>query len=255
MTPGIYTDLTNMAYHAETGWVGSSALKRLIPEQYGPEPKNKKALWFGSAFHTTVLGGPSEPWAVHDYLTWDSKAAKEAAEQAEQDGHVPVLARDVEQINAMADSLKSHPEASDLIYGTGGQSEVSVFAEVDSVPSKARFDRLAGTTVVDVKTTSAIPSPYELTRAVVSFGYDLSADHYLRVAAAAGIPVERFTLVFVGKEPPHYVTVCDLDESFLLRGEALRDLALQRFCHPDFTDAYPGASGRLNLTLPRWAEL
>lgn len=254
--PGVYDDLSNMAYHAETDWLGSTQLKRMIPEQYGPEPTNRKALWFGLAFHTTVLGGPSEPWSVHDFPTWDSKAAKDAAAAAEAAGEIPVLARDVDQINAMADSLKSHPEASALIYGDGGRSEVSVFAEVDSVPSKARFDRITADGVgVDLKTTSEKPNPSDLAKAVVRYGYDVSADHYMQVAAAAAIELTGFRLIFVGKEPPFYVTVVYLDEAFMERGAALRDTALQRFCHPEFVPSYPGATGTLTLQLPRWAEL
>lgn len=260
MSPGIYTDLSNMAYHAETDWVSSSMLKRLLPEHYGPEPATRKALWFGSAFHTRVLGGPSEPWSVGEFLTWDSKAAKEHAEKAEANGEIPVLARDVEQIEAMAKSLESHSEASKLIYGAGGQSEVSVFSEVDSVPSRARFDRLAQpmdswTIAVDVKTTSEKPNPSDLAKAVIRYGYDISVDHYMKVAAAAGVVVDEFVLVFVTKEPPHHVTVCYLDEDFMERGAALRDLALNRYLHPTMTDAYPGQTEPLTLQLPRWAEL
>lgn len=255
MNPGVFDDMTNLAYHAETDWVSSSMLKRFIPEQYGPEPTNRKNLWFGSAFHTKVLGGPSEPWAVHDFPTWDSKAAKEAAAAAESVGEIPMLERDTALIDAMLDSLKNHSAASELLWGLPGRSEVSVFAEVDSVPSRARFDRLTPTCVVDVKTTSAKPDPYELARAVVSFGYDLSAAHYLAVAAAAGIQVEGFTIVWVCKEVPYFVTVSDLSAAFLERGEQLRDLALNRYLHPQMVDAYPGENSKLTLSLPRWAEL
>lgn len=256
MEAGIYTDLSNMAYHAETDWVSSTMLKRRVPEWYGPEPANRKALWFGSAFHTTVLGGPSEPWAVHDYPTWDSKAAKEAAETAESAGEIPVLSRDVAQIEAMAAALKNHSEAANLIYGDGGQSEVSVFAEVDSVPSKARFDRITADGIaVDVKTTSEKPNPGDLAKAVIRYGYELSASHYVSVAEAAGIPVHSFCLLFVGKEAPHHVTACYLDDAFLERGAALRDIALQRHLHSSMVDSYPGESETLTLELPSWARI
>lgn len=254
--PGVFTDMSNLAYHAETDWVSSSMLKRLLPEHFGPEPANRKALWFGSAFHTRVLGGPSEPWSIGDFATWDSKAAKEHAEAAEQAGEIPVLARDVEQIEAMTKSLESHQEAAKLIYGAGGQSEVSVFSEVDSVPSRARFDRITADGIaVDVKTTSEKPNAGDLAKAVVRWGYDLSADHYCKVGEAAGIEILGYKLVFVGKESPHHVTVAYLDDAFWERGMALRDLALQRYLHPGFVDSYPGQSGPLTLNLPRWAEL
>lgn len=259
MNPGIYTDLSNLAYHGQTDWVSSTMLKRLLPEYYGPEPTNRKSLWFGSAFHSRVLGGPSEPWSVHDFPTWDSKAAKEAALAAESAGEVPVLARDVDFIDAMADALENHSEASNLIYGTDGQSEVSVFAEVDSVPMRARFDRFTetheGRIGVDVKTTTEKPNPHDLARAIIKYGYDLSADHYRMVGEAAGIELDEFYLIFVCKEPPHHVTVANLHADFWNRGAVLRDLALERYLHPEFTDSYPGERERLTLTMPKWAEI
>lgn len=256
MNPGVYDDMTNMAYHAHTDWVSSSMLKRMLPEWYGPEPANKKALWFGSAFHTRVLGGPSEPWSVGDFLTWDSKAAKEHAQKAETAGEIPVLARDVDLIENMAKAVENHSEASNLIYGPGGRSEVSVFAEVDSVPMRARFDRITGNgVVVDLKSTSEKPSPTELAKAVIRYGYELSASHYWQVAEHGGIDITGFVLVFVGKEYPHHVSVASLDDPFWERGYALRDLGLQRFLHPEFTDSYPGETGTVTLELPRWAEL
>lgn len=255
MEAGVYTDLTNLEYHAQTDWVSSTMLKRLIPEQYGPEPKSRANLDFGCALHTRVLGGPSEPITYLDYPTWQSKAAKDEQAAAYLRGEIPILLKDRALIEAMYTAVGSHSEASDLLLHGDGQQEVSVFTEADSVPLKARFDRIVGTTAVDLKTTSAKPSVYELTRAVVTWGYDLSASHYLRVAAAAGIELEKFTLVFVGKEPPHYVTVCELDDAFLERGEALRDLGLSRWLHPQFVDSYPGETGRVNLSLPRWAAI
>lgn len=256
MNPGIYTDLSNAAYHAETDWISSTQLKRFLPEFYGtPSRSASGAFDFGTAVHSRVLGGPSEPITVVDAANWMSKAAKEERDTAYAAGCVPILEKDMETVEAMYTAVGSHPVASEILFGGDGRNELSVFAEVDSVPSKARFDRLVGGFGVDLKTTSAKPGVGSLTRAVVDFGYDTSAAHYLAVAEAAGIELEGFTLIFVGKESPHHVTVCQLDEAFIERGQALRDLALQRFLHPQFTDPYPGASEVLNLSMPRWAKL
>jgi hypothetical protein len=154
-------------------------------------------------------------------------------------------------------SLEAHSVARGLLVAEPGRWELSVFAEVNGVPSKCRFDRLLDNGIaVDVKTTKAPrPSEYDLVRAVIDYGYDLQAVHYLEVARAAGIDLERFAFVFVGKEPPHHVTVAELDPAFLERGAKLRDLALQRWLHPTMVDAYPGEREPVTLSLPRWAHL
>lgn len=257
---GVHEDMTALTYHAQTEFVSSTMLKRMIPELFGPEPKDQTALWFGSALHTTVLGGPSEPWEVGDFPTWQSKAAKEHADNAVARGAIPVLERDVATITAMNDALRCHSEASALIWGTGGRSEVSVFTDVDYPPAKARFDRLAQVTdtwvtAVDLKTTSEKPNPADLAKAIVRYGYDLSAAHYLQVAESAGVRVDELVLVFVCKEPPHYVTVVNLDHDFMERGAVLRDLALQRYLHPTMVESYPGESGRITVSPPGWARL
>lgn len=257
MKAGVYPDLSNAAYHEETDWVSSSMLKAHLPEHFRPHTgTTSDALDFGTAFHTTVLGVGEPLWVV-DAATWAGKDAKEQRASAYAAGQTPILAKQVPQLEAMAAAVKAHPEASDHLFRAAGDAEVSVFAEVDGVPCKARFDRLCldDGFAVDLKTTAAGPGEFALTRAIIDYGYDVSADHYLRVASAAGLDVDRFVLIFVGKTDPFYVTVVELDATFYARAQVLRELALDRLQHPEMTDSYPGANGRLTVTLPRWAQL
>jgi hypothetical protein len=255
MDAGIYTDLSNADYHAQEGWVSSTQLKRLLPETYGTGGGNQAALDFGSALHSKVLGGPSEPIQVVAAANWMSNAAKAARTEAYAAGSIPLLEKDVEQLDAMYEAVGSHSVASELLFGGEGRNELSVFAEVDSVPSKARFDRIVGTTAIDLKTTSAKPGAHNLARAVLDWGYDASAAHYMAVAEAAVIQVDEFLLVFVCKDSPHYVTVVELTPEWIDRGNELRHKALERYVHPQMVDAYEGQSQTLTLTLPRWAQL
>lgn len=254
MNPGIYTDLSHPDYLATQGWVSSSQLKRHLPEHYRPFNGSPSA-GVGSVLHARFTGDDT-PLTIVDAATWTGKAAKETRETVIASGGYSILAGDLSAVDGMEKALRGHSGASELLVDAAGGWEVSVFAEVDGVPSKARFDRLLDSGVgVDVKTTKAGPGSYALSRAVLDYGYELQEAHYTEVAGAAGIELEAFMFVFCQNVEPYHVTVVELDWAFLERGKALRDLALNRFLHPDFTPAYPGETEPLTLTLPRWAAL
>lgn len=254
MNPGIYPDLPHTEYLSTEGWVSSSQLKRHLPEWYKPFTGSPSAD-LGSILHARFTGDET-PVTVVEAATWTGVAAKETRAQVTAAGGYSILTGDLTAVDGMEKALRAHSEAASLLVDASGGWEVSVFADVEGVPSKARFDRLLDSGIgVDLKTTKAGPGEYALTRAVLDYGYDLQWRHYEAVAAAAGIQLEAFYFVFVQNVPPHHVTVVELDEAFAARGEALRDLALSRYLHPQMTDPYPGATGRLNLSLPRWAQL
>lgn len=268
-TPGLHPGIPNDDYHADTEWLSSSVLKRYLPEQY-KQGGSQDALDFGTLFHTTVL----EPDDLAAYTVLDAAAIagnnpktgkpydaphmtakfKAAVAEAEQGGRIVVAQADWDKAHAMRAAVAAHETAARLLLSDDGQSEVSAFAvDDDEVRHKARFDRHIPGVIVDLKSTSAKPGADSLARAVVDYGYDLSAAHYLTVAELLGLDVQAFAFVFVGKEPPHHVTVCDLDEDFLARGRALRDKALRRHLDPA-EPRYEGATGFLTIDMPGWAR-
>lgn len=254
MNARIETDLSHADYLATEGYVSSSQLKRHLPEHYRPFNGSPSAD-IGSVLHARFTGDDT-PVTVVDAATWTGKAAKETRETVVASGGYAILTADQTAIDGMFEALSAHSVARELLLAASGGWEVSVFTEVDGVPSKCRFDRLLDAGVgVDVKTTKAGPGEYQLTRTVLDYGYEIQEAHYRAVAAAAGIELERFVFVFVQNVAPFHVTVVDLDVSFLERGQVLRDLALSRYLHPQFEPAYPGEREPVTLQLPRWAEL
>lgn len=253
MNPGIYTDLSNVDYHAETDWIGSSQLKGFLPEYFKPF-NGSTAADLGSILHQRFTG-EDVPVRVVDAATWAGKAAKEEYEAAQAAGEYAILAKELPLVDGMEQAARDHKVANKLLTGFGTW-ETSVFAEVNGVPSKCRFDRIAGSThAVDIKSTKAGPGAYSIAKTVIEYGYDMSMAHYLAVAEAADIYFDTFSLLYIPRVPPHHVTVVTLDEPFLERGRALRDLALQRFLHPSMVDAYPGESEPIELSLPGWARI
>lgn len=254
MNPGVYDDLSHGDYLSVEGWVSSSQLKRHLPEFYKPFNGSASAD-FGTVFHQRFTG-EDFPVVPVEAATWQGKAAQEKQQQIIASGGVPILTGDVPLLDGMEAAVRDHSVASTLLVDTPGVWEQSVFTDVEGVPSKARFDRILNDgTAVDIKTSKTGPRPYDMVRAVIEYGYDLQRRHYEMVGAAAGIDITRFVFVFVPKDPPHLVTVVELDEAFMDRAEVLRDIALSRYLHPEFVPAYPGEREPIRLSCPKWAEL
>lgn len=267
ITPGIH-EMPNDAYHADTDYLSSSVLKRALPERY-KAGGSQDALDFGTLFHAVVL----EPDNLDGYATLDAdkiglkadgtpasnptmtSAWKRAVAEAEGDGKIVVAQADWDRAHRMADAVRAHLDASRLLFDGEGAYEESAFAvDSEGVGHKARFDRRIPGAIIDLKSTSAKPGADSLTRAVIDYGYDLSAAHYLAVADLLDLGAGVFALVFVGKEAPYRVTVADFDEAFLTRGRVLRALALERLLNPE-APAYEGANAPITLTAPKWAQM
>jgi hypothetical protein len=265
--PGIVADLPNDDYHADQRWLSSSRLKGYLPERY-KAGGSQDALDFGTLFHTVVL----EPDNLGGYVVLDAAAIagnnpktgkpydsptmtskwKTVVAEAEQGGKTVVAQADWDRAHAMRDAVAKHDTAARLLF-EDGQSELSAFAtDADGVAHKARFDRYLPGAIVDLKSTSGKPGKDSIARSVVDYGYDLSAAHYLAVADLLGLDVQAFAFVFCTKDEPYRVTVCDLDESFLARGRALRERAIRRHLDPA-EPRYEGASGFLTIDAPPWA--
>src|SRR5690606_10954800 len=179
-------------------------------------------------------------------------AWKRAAAEVETDGYTVIAKADLDRATAMVDAIHDHPVAHGLLFSDDGVSEESAFwVDGNGVQHKARFDRRIPGAIIDVKTTSAQPGAHSLTGAVLNYGYDVAAAHYLTVAVGLGLDVTDFIHVWVSKAAPYRVTVTELDHFFLQRGRELRSLALERAVGD--ADPYEGATERLLLTPPMWA--
>lgn len=268
--PGLHFDMPNDDYHADTEWLSSSVLKRQLPEHY-KQGGSQDALDFGTLFHTVVL----EPDNLGEYVVLDAAAIagnnpktgkpydaphmtsrfKAAVAEAAESGQTVVAQDDWDRAHAMRQAVLDHPDAKALLFDGEGMCEESAFAtDENGINIKARFDRRIPGAIIDLKSTAAKPGASSLARAVIDYGYDLSAAHYLDVARLLELDADTFWFVFVGKEAPHRVTVANLDDTFLGRGRTLRDLALQRLTDP-LAPPYEGWEKPLTLTAPGWAHI
>lgn len=257
---GIIHDLPDEQYHGHAKSIGSTGLKQLLvsPAKFRHElanPRTSNALEEGAVAHRIVLGKGAE-YEVLEFDDRRTNAYKEKAEEARAAGVIPILTKEYEKAKRIADAVLNHPVAGPLVGH--GEAEVSAFATdpATSVWRRARADRLHDDgLIVDLKTsaTSVQPAWWAVGRTAKNLGYQISAAHYIDTFELAERSIRGFVHVFVEKEPPHLVSVIELDELAIEDGRTKVAKALEVFrdctesgIWPDWTD-YPDPITRVSL--------
>ena len=264
-TPGFHDNVPEAQYHAHRDSLSVTGAKVLLrsPAQFKwqqENPVHKDVFDFGTAAHKLVLGAGA-PLHVIYADTWRGKAAQEERDAARANGHTPVLAKDYEQIQAMADKLSEHTAAMRLL--SEGRPEVSAYAvdEETGVMRRGRFDWLGPSVLTDYK--SAVSSdPRDLAGrygAVKKWGYDKQAAWYTDLARELGHPADFFAFIFQQKSAPYDVTVCYVPDDDLWEARAANRAALERVRDCRESGIWPGyvpsdAVVRLSLTDQSYEE-
>lgn len=263
--PGIYPDLDERVYRAQTDWLSVSGAKKLLPPSCPAKFKatlgveeHKPQFDVGKAFHAAVLGDGGEI-VVCPFDSWRSKEARAMRDAAYEAGSVPLLEAEAETVLAMAAAVKAHDTAPLLFVG--GTAEVSAFwiDEATGVKCKARFDYLPepqpGRRLIVPDLKSAVSAdPGEFARAAARYGYLLQQEHYSSALRHLGVDANpAFLFVVVEKETPHLVNVGQFagEEDRRLSAAAL-DKALRLYRDCLAADHWPGWPGVTDLSLPTW---
>ena len=262
--PGIYPDIDEAVYHADTDLapelgrsLSASGAKTLLRnparfdwERAHPAPP-RDVFDLGTAAHTLILGAGAGVKSL-DFDSWQTKAAREAREQARADGMIPLLEKDFRAVARMEAAVRAHPLAAPIL--TDGEPEQSVYwiDEPTGVTCRARVDWLRTGHIVDLK-TAADASPDGFARAAGSFGYHLSAAHYRAGIHAVTGEWLPFVLVVVEKEAPYSVSVHQFDDDFLDLGAARMRTALEIFADCESSGIWPAYGDDIHtLTPPRY---
>lgn len=239
----LHDDIDERDYHADRDSLSVSGAKILIksPAKFRwqqDNPVHKDAFDFGHAAHAKVLGVGAEVVAI-DVDSRRGKAWTEPAEQARAEGKVPLLRKDAETVDAMADKLSEHTLAMALL--SEGRPEVSAYAidERTGVMRRGRFDWLNEDMLVDYKTCLSSEAR-QFGSAAAKFGYDMQAAWYLDLARDNDLTPRGFVFIAQEKEPPYEVACIQLDPEAVNAARALNDRALEMF--RDCTEAgiWPG---------------
>ncbi|MEU5580991.1 PD-(D/E)XK nuclease-like domain-containing protein [Streptomyces huasconensis] len=270
--PQIIDGLSADDYHADRTSISSSGLRTLLPpgcpaqfkyDRDHPQPP-KREFDLGHAAHTVVLG-KGEQITVVDYSDWKKAEARAERDAAYAAGTVPLLAKEWDQVQAMADAIRQHPQAGPLFTGEG-IAERSIYWTDPATGVRCRIrpdwlKPLPGLTLcVDLKTTTDA-SPTAVQKSIEKYAYHQQDALYCDGTEAAGLAPDgvRFLFVFVDKNPPHLITVRELDDQARDIGRARNEHALRLYADCVATGTWPDWTGPTAdipfINLPTWAAI
>src|SRR5690606_27207746 len=144
-----------------------------------------------------------------------TKSAQEHRDQIRAAGKVPMLAAEYAELDATAKAVLSHPDAATLL--AGGHPEVSLIWDdpETGVRCRGRLDYLHAAPVVVDPRPSRPATPAAFARTAAGSGQDAPAAPCLAgPAPPRGDPAARFLHALVEPDPPHLVSVVELDQDF-----------------------------------------
>lgn len=255
--PVIRDDLTAEQYHADLTSISSTGLRELLDpgcpaqfhyDRHHPKPP-KREFDFGNAVHAAVLGKGSDIVEIEypDYKKADARAQRDIAYD---DGKIPLLPKEKEQVDAMAAAILRHRQAGPLFAPGNGVAERSIYwtDPATGVRCRVRPDWLIVrpeiTVVVDLKTTTDA-NPTACSKAIAAYSYHQQGALYLDGVTAAGLAPEgaRFLFVFQSKKAPYLVTVRELGDQDQDIGRARNERALRLYADCEATGMWPDWTG------------
>lgn len=255
---GIFPDIPEAAYHADTASLSASGAKVLLKsparfrhERDHPRPSSD-AMDLGSVAHHLILHRGGRLLVVDAY-DWRSKADQQLRKAERAKGTVVVHRGELLTASRIARAVRRHPLAAAIF--SEGEPEQSLYwvDEGTGVRCRGRIDWLRKGHIVDLK-TARDASPRGFAKAAADYGYRESMAHYRRgVHALTGqwLPV---VVVVVETDEPHLVAIYTFGLDDLAWGESRMDEALKTFAECEATGVWPGYSDEIEvLQFPAWA--
>lgn len=200
------------------------------PRLGGHKRAPTKEMETGSLIHRLFLGKGPELRIVAA-KDWRTQAAKDAREEARENGQIPVLRHKLDEAERTAGKLRQKYNALELgLELDEADRECVVTWQSDTahgpVWCRCRIDALwrKRATALDLKTTGSA-HPKAIAKSCASFGYAIQEAAYREAMCALERDMlgrERFLFVFAELEPPFAMTPADLSGAF-------RDLGAQQW--------------------------
>ena len=237
------------------------------------ETVNRQIFDLGTAAHAAFVGGNEEIAVIHadDFRT---KAAKEAREQAYAAGLTPVLAKDMERVEAMADAAttfcEQDPYLALMTNGAGVMPELSMFWQEpimqgqDNAPMiycRARPDlslvhSTGDVSILHYKTTGTELNISSIERLAANQRWDLTAAHYAAgVDACWAGPKQRHVFLVQETRSPYLCMAVELEDTWREVAEMTRANAMETWEWCVRNGKWPGhRKGVRSLHPPKWHE-
>lgn len=229
------------------------------PKLGGAAPHSTAATDLGTLIHRYVLGKGAEvePIDAEDFRT---NVARQARSRAREHGRIPALARVVGVAVAAAVCIKRELERVGVVLD--GESEVAILwqeqAEHGPIWCRGMLDHVVADDmlyVYDLKTIHCA-HPDDCTKSAINYGYDIQQEAYTRAAERLWPAYEgriEFRFLFCEPDPPHAVTVAQLDATMRERGRRRWREAVETWSRCLHTDTWPGyAKEPVTLWSPGW---
>lgn len=226
-----FHNIPNEEYHHGKEWgpmLGSTRIKALFETpakfQYLSENpiKTTLAMKIGTAVHTAVFEPDKFPNEVAAAPECDrrTKVGKEIFEQFQNENAAKLILKpdEYQTVIDMAAAVHGHSEAVRHLDMTPiREQSIQWFDETFQAMCKARPDAFGykalkggANLILDLKTTAKNANTFRF--AAMDFGYPISAGWYLRGMKKITKQSCRFRFIAVEKEPPHLVSMHELDE-------------------------------------------
>lgn len=281
MNATLRTDITHKNYIADNighdaPSLNSSAIKTLITNSpkhaWEGNPKlnpyyvnvEKSDYDIGSAAHTLLLEDERGIVEVNAD-SWRTNAAKAARDGAREEGKVPLLPHQAEEVRAMVASARAQLKQHEIgdPFDKPGISEGTIIWTENGVLCRCRPDRIVEPTsnmidVYDYKTTSASVSPDSIVRYAEQQQWMIQNEFYSRGILAAYDSVERVRYRFIAQEtkPPYALAVIDFSPLALGMAERKVNFAMGLWHNCLATDSWPGYDRRvITIEPPQWAQV
>ena len=269
--PGVH-DISAHDYHADTDALSSTGARRILPPgtpaafrywQQHPGEFTTRALEFGKAAHTVVLGVGPDIVVLPGFWDYRTADARRARDTALAEGKVPLLPAEREALDAMVNALHGHRLARDMLDPlNGGAPERSIYArhKPTGVLLRCRLDWLPeiipGKRLIlwDYKTALSA-DPDEFAKAAARYGYHVQAAFYRHIAIAAGLGEDvGFCFLVQEKTAPYLCNVIQLDGDAMRAGERIAGDAIRLYAKCLADDDWPGYGDDVTVAqLPMWA--
>lgn len=274
VTPGCYPEITPAQYHQAPiigGSVTSSVLRMITPPEYTPadcryyldaEREDKDYFDFGSAFHVRVLGRGGEIVEVKA-KSWKGEAAAAEQKAARAAGKIPILAKDLKVVDAMAASTLAHPDCARLLAAFTAELVIVWEDAATGLLCRAMIDFVPDydlhMILGDLKSMAGRASPSAVSTSIARYGYHQQLAHYRAGCHARGL-AETVTpvLAMCGKEPPHVPLCRPVDEEAIEIGTVCNAKAMDLYATCLASGVWPGYDApdakREPLSLPGWKQ-